>query len=236
MEALDITTLIFALVAIFVVWKLRSVLGTRAGHEKPPTDFAARRENRAPVADDAKVVRLPSAANDTAPPPPAVPDADRWKGFAEPGTPVAQGLDAIRAIDPQFDAANFIAGASAAYEMIVVAFAAGDRKTLKGLLSRDVYESFSAAITERETRGESVAMTFVSIDKAQIEQALMRGPVAHVTVRFQSKLITATSDKAGAVIDGNPDKIVDIVDVWTFSRDMTSRDPNWPLVATEAGQ
>jgi predicted lipid-binding transport protein (Tim44 family) len=120
--------------------------------------------------------------------------------------------------------------------MIVTAFANGDRKTLKDLLSRDVYDGFERAIVERERRGEKVETTFVSIDRADIAAVEVRGTSAQITVRFLSKLITATRDAAGAVVDGSPDVVVDVTDVWTFARTLGSRDPNWQLVATEAGQ
>ena len=112
----------------------------------------------------------------------------------------------------------------------------GDRRTLKNLLSREVYDGFEAAIKEREKRGETVETRFVSIDKADIAAAEMRGRTAQVTVRFVSQLISVTRDKDGNVIDGNADKVTDVTDVWTFARDVSSRDPNWKLVATEAGQ
>jgi predicted lipid-binding transport protein (Tim44 family) len=162
--------------------------------------------------------------------------AERWKGVAEPGSSVAAGLDAIAAADPSFDAKHFLAGAKQAYEMIVTAFAEGDQRTLKNMLSRDVYEGFEAAIREREGRGEAVESRFVSIDKADIVGAELRGRTAHVTVRFVSQLVSVTRDRAGAVVDGSPDKVTDVTDVWTFARDAQARDPNWKLVATEAGQ
>ncbi len=119
--------------------------------------------------------------------------------------------------------------------MIVGAFAAGDRKALKGLLSRDVYDGFEAAIRDREAKGETVENKFVSLDTADIIGAELRNNTAQVTVRFVSQLISATRDKAGNVIDGSPDKVTEVTDVWTFARDVTARDPNWKLVATEAG-
>ena len=129
-----------------------------------------------------------------------------------------------------------MAGARAAYEMIVMAYAEGDRRTLKNLLSREVYEGFEAAIRERESRGETVETRFVAIDKSDITGAEVRGHTAQVTLRFVSQLVSVTRDKAGNVIDGNPEKVTDVTDVWTFARDVSSRDPNWKLVATEAGQ
>ncbi|WP_460449864.1 Tim44/TimA family putative adaptor protein [Alsobacter sp. SYSU BS001988] len=232
-DSFDITTIIFLALAVFVIWRLRSVLGTRTGNERPP--MMRRAEPQAPAAaNDSNVVRLDRAPESPAPEL-GQRDPDRWKGVAEPGTPLAASLDAIAAAENGFDARGFREGAKSAYEMIVTAFAAGDRRALKELLSKDVYDGFVAAIGEREKRGEKVETTFVSIDKAELVDAQLRGRSAQITVRFLSKLITATRDRTGAVVDGAPDKVVDVTDVWTFARDAGSRDPNWKLVATEAG-
>jgi predicted lipid-binding transport protein (Tim44 family) len=118
----------------------------------------------------------------------------------------------------------------------VTAFAAADRRTLRGLLSREVYDGFDAAIRERESRGEIVETRFVSIDKADMIGAELRGRAAQITVRFVSQLVSVTHHRSGAVIEGSPDKVTDVTDVWTFARDVAGRDPNWKLVATEAGQ
>jgi predicted lipid-binding transport protein (Tim44 family) len=232
----DIYTIIFLALAVFIFLRLRSVLGQRTGRERPPYDPYSARDARAP-AGDGKVVALPPRNAETVSPP--AEDAEpleRWKGIAEPGGPVAAGLDAIAAADRDFDARQFVFGARSAYEMIVTAFAAGDRKTLKSLLSKDVYEGFEAAIRAREGKGESVETRFVSLDDADVIGAELRGNTEHLTVRFVSQLITVTRDKAGEVVDGSPDKLTDVTDIWTFAREATSRDPNWKLVATEAGQ
>lgn len=120
-----------------------------------------------------------------------------------------------------------------AYEMIVMAYADGDRKTLKNLLSRDVYDGFVQAISDREARSEKIQSSFVGIDKANIVAAEMKGSEAHVTLRIISELISATRNKAGEVIDGDPETVAEVKDVWTFARDTRSKDPNWKLVATE---
>jgi predicted lipid-binding transport protein (Tim44 family) len=238
-DSFDITTLIFIVLAVFVIWRLRSVLGQKTGSEQPPFDPMSRRDaplrpGNAPAESDHNVVRLPGA---NGPRPAAeVPPGERWKGIAEPGTPTAQALDGIVRLEPNFDAAEFLEGAKGAYEMIVTAYAQGDRSTLKDLLSREVYEGFERAITERERRGETVETTFVSIDKAELAGAELQGKTAQVVVRFLSKLITATRDASGAVVDGGLDTVADVTDVWTFARTLGSRDPNWHLVATEAGQ
>lgn len=232
----DIYTIIFLALAVFIFLRLRSVLGQRTGRERPPMDPYAARDARPQGSD--KVVALPNRKPDAAAPRPAesVETTERWKGVAETGSPVAAGLDAVAEADKSFDANHFIVGARAAYEMIVGAFAAGDRRTLKNLLAREVYDGFDAAIRERETKGETIESRFVSLETAEIIGAEMRGTTAQVTVRFISQLITATRDKSGNVVDGNPDKVTDVTDVWTFARDLSSRDPNWKLVATEAGQ
>lgn len=237
-DSLDITTIIFLALAVFVIWRLRSVLGQKTGHEQPPEAF--RREpppaGRAPVrpGEGDNVVRLPGSQGTRASIVETSPD--RWKGIAPAGSPVAAGLDEIVRHEPAFDPQVFLQGAKAAYEMIVTAFATGDRKTLQGLLSREVYEGFEQAIAERERRNERVETTFVSIDRAEITGVEVRNRVAQVTVRFGSQLITATRDAAGQVVDGSPEAVSDVTDVWTFARTLGSRDPNWPLVATEAGQ
>jgi len=232
----DIYTIIFLALAVFIFLRLRSVLGQRTGRERPPYDpYSARDAVRSPATD--KVVTLPSQRVEPAarPAEPAPAPGERWKGIAETGSSVAAGLDAIVAQDAGFDAQHFITGARTAYEMIVTTFAEGDRRQLRSLLSREVFDGFDAAITERENRGESAETRFVSIDGATITAAELRGRTAQITVRFVSKLISATRDRSGTVIDGNAEKVTDVTDVWTFARDVSSRDPNWKVVATEAG-
>ncbi len=231
----DIYTIIFLALAVFIFLRLRSVLGQRTGRERPPYDPYSAREVRGATNDN--VVALPGRSTPEGTPQPVASDpAERVKGAAEPGSPAAVGLDAIARDDTSFDAKHFITGARAAYEMIVLAFAEGDRRSLKNLLSREVYDGFETAITEREGRGESAETRFVAIDKADITGAELRGRTAQVTVRFVSQLVSVTRDKSGNVIDGSPEKVTDVTDVWTFARDLSSRDPNWKLVATEAGQ
>jgi predicted lipid-binding transport protein (Tim44 family) len=236
-DVFDIYTIIFLALAVFIFLRLRSVLGQRTGRERPPYDPYSAREPVRPATDN--VVALPNRASETVPPkvPSEPPSAgERWKDLAAPGSAVAAGLDAVAAADPQFDAQHFIAGARAAYEMIVLAYAEGDRRTLKNLLSREVYEGFEAAIRERENKGETVETRFVAIDKSDIAGVELRARIVQITVRFVSQLISVTRDKSANVIEGNPDKVTDVTDVWTFARDLSSRDPNWKLVATEAGQ
>lgn len=237
-SSFDFTTLIFLGLAVFVAWKLRSVLGTRTGMEKPPVDpFSRKGQDGGPASaapqetakNASNVIRLPGAAND--PVPRRSPPAERWHGAA---APFAASLDAIVAQEPDFDPVTFADGARRAYEYIVTAFAAGDRKSLKPLLAKDVLEGFESAITEREKRGEKVETAFVSIDKAELTHVEVRAGVAQITMRFASKLITATRDTTGKVVDGDAAAVADVTDIWTFSRQLGSRDPSWMLVATEA--
>ena len=242
-DSLDVTTIVFAVLAIFVLFKLRSVLGTRTGNEQPPTNPFARprpdeRKAGEPEGSEASnVIRLPGAVHDQAASTagdaaPQISPQERWGALGDAAA--WDGLDAIVAADRSFSGKGFVDGARVAYEMIVTAFAAGKRDALKGLLAPDVFESFAGAIAAREERGETVETTFVSIEKSQITDAHLRGKTAQITMRFASKLITVTHDKTGAVIDGSPDRVVDVIDVWTFARESGSQDPNWKLVATES--
>ena len=190
----DIYTIIFLALAVFIFLRLRSVLGQRTGRERPPYDPYSARDAVRGAAND-NVVALPGRAAE-APPKPAEaaepPSAGRVS--PRPDTPVAAGLDAMVHEDPAFDAKHFITGARAAYEMIVTAYAEGDRRNLKNLLSREVYDGFEAAIRERETKGETAETRFVSIDKSDITAAEMRGRTAQVTMRFVSQLVSVTRD------------------------------------------
>ena len=229
----DIYTIIFLALAVFIFLRLRNVLGQRTGSERPPFDRAAR--NAVQGAPDSNIVSMPGKVMDQAPLAPTAevaPPSDRWKGLAEPDSALAQGLDAIAAQDSSFDPRHFLSGARSAYEMIVLAFANGDRRALRDLLSSEVYESFEAVIKDRERHEQMTETRFVSIDKAELVAAEQRDRTAQLTVRFVSQMISVTRDKAATIVDGNPDRVADITDVWTFARDTTSRDPNWKLVGT----
>ncbi|WP_441244240.1 Tim44/TimA family putative adaptor protein [Tardiphaga sp. 768_D3_N2_1] len=231
---MDIYTIIFLALAVFIFIRLRNVLGQRTGEERPPFDRAARDA----LPPEGNVVPMPGGPVDQTAPAPAadVSPAERWKGITEPGTPLAAGLDAVVDQDSSFDPRHFITGAKSAYEMIVLAFANGDRRSLKDLLSSEVFDSFDAVIKDREKNEQKTETRFVSIDKAELVGAEVRDRAAQLTVRFVSQMISVTRDKTGAVVDGNADKVSDITDVWTFARDITSRDPNWKLVGTGSVQ
>lgn len=227
---LDPTTIIFALLAIFVVWRLKSVLGTRVDIERPPSPGAAGAPGQ--TAESGKVIQLPGAAGR----PPA-------NGPARPGFDTAQyastekgrgGLAEVMSADPGFDPARFEAGAKVAYEMIVRAFAGGDKVTLNNLLSPEVYAGFASAIDQRQKAGEQTTTKLVSIDETDVLEGAAKNGAAQITVRFSAKMITATQDKTGAVIHGDPDLVISTDDLWTFAREIGSSDPTWRLVATES--
>jgi len=219
-------------IAVVLLFKLRSVLGTRTGNERRYDPV--QREQQPELRRDDNVIHIPgrepvkndsdSATEDGAP---------IWQGYAEPGSALAGGLEKIAAADPGFSPRSFLEGARIAYEMVVQAFAEGDKKALKPLLSREVFDGFSGAIDIRQKNGETLESKFVGIDNSEIVAAELAGRKASVTVRFIADLISATRNRAGEVIDGDAVKVRQITDVWTFERDVSSRDPNWRLVSTE---
>ena len=235
----DLTTLVTLAIAVFIFFRLRSVLGKRTGHQRPPFDPRDLRNDRSsPSAQPGEnIVTLPnrtsrrqgSEKSGEADHATQVADA-----IAKPGSKLHEQLRSLAAADAEFDPARFIEGARMAYEMIVTAFADGDRKTLKNLLSREVYEGFATAISDRESRGEEVRSSFVGIDAADIRGAELAGADEQITVRFVSQIISATYDTKGELVDGDPDQIAEVTDIWTFARDIRSKDPNWKLVATGA--
>ncbi|AMS39730.1 Tim44/TimA family putative adaptor protein [Aminobacter sp. NyZ550] len=233
MEFFDFGTIFFLIAAVVIFFQLRNVLGRRTGNERPPFDpyTAARSKPQDANGKPENVVSLPQRKR--APGEAADEAYVAIDAFAKPGTELNKGLRAIKDADASFEPKGFVDGAKMAYEMIVMAYADGDRKTLKNLLSREVFDGFVAAIADREGRSEKIQSSFVGIDKADIVSAEMKGGEAHVTLRIVSELISATRDKAGEVIDGDPETVAEVKDVWTFARDTRSRDPNWKLVATE---
>jgi predicted lipid-binding transport protein (Tim44 family) len=213
--------LLLAMVAGFVLLRLRSVLGRRTGHERPPATLGERE-----VEEEGKVVALPERNRRPAP------EAAAAEKLA--GGPAAAGLTRIQVADRSFDPKGFVEGAKAAYELVVTAFAAGDRTALKPLLSKDVFGDFDHAIGEREAAGHRQETTLVGIKSAEIVDADLKGRIAEVTIRFVSEIINATRAADGSVVAGNPNAVDQVTDVWTFARDTRSSDPNWTLIGTSA--
>jgi predicted lipid-binding transport protein (Tim44 family) len=242
---IDAITLIFLVLAVVVFLKLRSVLGRRTGHEESRLErYRAQREasqRNGKIATQEKVVTLPRREREEVETAPVAEPGkvrtdleERVKGLAGDNAGMAAGLLDIAGADQSFDPDQFLKGARAAYEIIVTAFAEGNRKTLKDLLSRDVHDGFVGAIAEREARGEQVDQSFVGIKSADIVEAELKAGVAQVTVKFVSELISATRDRVGEVIAGDPKRIKEVTDIWTFAREVASRNPNWKLIATQA--
>ena len=235
--------ILIGLVAVFLILRLRSVLGKRTGNERPPAANPFERPAPPPVpprAGDAppsaggndNVIPLPSA---NPPPPPKI------SGTTGPGAiratvlpNASAGVAAIRAVDPSFDAAMFAGGARAAFTTIVEAFARSDAKTLRGLLDDQTYASFEGAIRSREQNKEKVEATLIGFEASDVARAEMQGSHADVTVRFVSEQINVTRNAEGLVVDGNPNEVQRVVDLWTFRRDTKSSDPNWLLIKTES--
>jgi predicted lipid-binding transport protein (Tim44 family) len=244
----DLITLIALIVAVAAILKLRSVLGHRTDDDDQRVERLKAREREAgraaaTEAASADVIRMPRRDRDALQPAPAVEAPastaeTRIKAYPVSDPAITNGLLEIAKFDTSLDPEMFLTGAGRAYEMIVSAFAEGNRRALKDLLSREVYDGFIGAIGEREIREEKVEQQFVGIKKAEIVEAELKDGIASITVRFISELISATINKAGEVISGDTQKIKDVTDIWTFSRDVSTArargNPNWKLVATQA--
>jgi predicted lipid-binding transport protein (Tim44 family) len=241
---IDLITIISLVVAVVVIFKLRSVLGKRTSDDEARVERARIERQQAAARGDDKVVTLPrrereradGIGGETVSQVSAAEAEERIRSFAAGNQAVAKGLLDIHKLDSAFEPEGFLRGAKQAYEMIVTGYAEGNRKLLKDLLSKDVFDGFVAAIAERDQRGEQIDQSFVGILKSDVVEAEVKANVAHVTVRFVSQLISATRDKAGVVVSGDPQKVREVTDVWTFSRDVgTARarqNPNWKLAAT----
>jgi predicted lipid-binding transport protein (Tim44 family) len=213
---LTVEIVLLAMIALFVGLRLYSVLGTRTGHEQQPVirPEPAAEKPRPQVAADV-------SAN------PAEPTGLAYEQGA------ATGIRAIIAADPNFDVARFIEGAQAAYRMVLEAFWKGDRAELAFLADDKVRTAFEAAIDEREAAGHTLDNRLVAIERAAIEDARLDGRVAEIDIRFDAFIAAVTRDKDGLLVGGSMSDAVPANDVWTFQRDLKSRDPNWRLVETD---
>ncbi len=236
--------ILIGLVAVFLILRLRSVLGKRTGSERPPTrdpftppapPTAAPRVGDAPSGGQSgndNIVPLPTAS---APPPRPSLATTGPGGIRATVLPTASpGVAAIRAADPSFEPTGFSAGARAAFTTIVEAFARGDTAVLRPLLDGPTYASFEAAIRGRAERKEKAETTLIGFEASDIAAAELQGTTATVTVRFVSEQINVVRNADGQIIDGNPNEVQKVIDLWTFRRDTKSSDPNWLLVKTES--
>ena len=210
-----------AMVAGVILFRLYTVLGRRTGNERE------------------RLSRFDRAPNETADGIVALPDRNRLRGdmaAARPLDEVEQAMLDIKLADRTFETEHFVSGAKKAHELIVTAFAKGDRETLRPLLNDEVYDAFDHAIRERESRGETVKFTLVGYRDVKISHASLKGRAAEITVNFAVQFISSTSKADGTVIEGDPAAVRDVTDVWSFSRDLRGSDPNWTLVATSGGE
>ncbi|MEO0619470.1 MAG: Tim44/TimA family putative adaptor protein [Pseudomonadota bacterium] len=234
---MDIYTIVFLVLAVVIFLRLRNVLGRRTGHERPPIDYAPRERQASgdPAGERDNVVPLPGAGQPNVAREETLEDAeDRIRDFAPKENAVQGGLLEIVRRDTSFDPQNFVSGAKAAYEMVVTAFAEGNKKTLKPLLAGDVYDGFVQSIDARKRDELETDSNFIGINSADIIEAEVKDSSAHVTVKFVSQLITAIRNKQGEVVEGDPKRVREVTDIWTFAREVPSNNPNWKLIATQA--
>lgn len=236
---LTIDLVVFAIIAAFLVYRLRSVLGTRHGDERQrPNPFQPEEMPKRAEVAAVPLVRAPAQGRPI-----------NWDGISsliedrkeassdgQMSSPVREGLSEIAAADGAFDVQDFVYGAKSAFVAIVTAFARGDRGALKPLLSEALFNDFSAGIGAREKAGHSATIDIRKIGAARIVQARLAGVMAYVTVDFDVEEVSVTRDAAGAVVEGDPDKVRDVTDTWTFARDIRAVDPNWILIETGSGE
>jgi predicted lipid-binding transport protein (Tim44 family) len=234
--------ILIGLVAVFLILRLRSVLGKRTGNERPPArdpftppapPTATPRVGDAPANQgNDNVVPLPTA---NAPAPRQSSATSGPGGIRATVMPTATaGVAAIRAADPSFEPIGFTGGARAAFTAIVEAFAKGDTAALRSLLDGPTFSSFEGAIRGRVERKEKAETTLIGFEASDVAAAELQGTNASVTVRFVSEQINVLRNADGQIIDGNPNEVQKVIDLWTFSRDTKSSDPNWLLVKTES--
>ncbi|MCW5732515.1 MAG: Tim44 domain-containing protein [Enhydrobacter sp.] len=229
--------ILIGLVAIFLILRLRSVLGKRTGNERPPARDPFAPPTPPPSAGPPRAGDAPSGNDNVVPlpnqrPPLAVNAPGGIRSTVLP-TAVA-GTAAIQAADPAFEPTGFAAGARSAFATIVEAFAKGDIGPLQALLDPQTFASFKSAIEARVQRGEKAETTLIGFEASDIARAEMEGGFAVVTVRFVSEQINVLRNADGQIADGNPNEVQKVIDLWTFRRDTRSSDPNWQLIKTES--
>lgn len=228
-----IDIILFAMIAIFLVLRLRGALGRR-DHDENNFDEIFRRDQQ-DDGQDGNVIQLPEREDGVHHAGPSA-DGDFPKTETEDWATdeLARGIRDIRSRDASFNSEDFLVGARVAFEMVLNAYASGDTETLKNLLSPDVYANFAKVILDREQAGHVMEDTLVGIQSADIMEAYLEGRAAHVTIKFVTDQINLIRDENGDVVDGSPNTVITATDFWTFSRDTKSRDPNWTLVATRS--
>jgi predicted lipid-binding transport protein (Tim44 family) len=216
--------ILFAMIAAFLVFRLRSVLGRRTGHERPPPESVAPRPEDPKPQDNVIDLHDRNTAE----------EQEEELAALNSDDPLVAGIAQIRAADSNFSPDTFSDGAKMAFEMVVQAFAEGDVDTLRSLLNDEVYENFSIAVKQRQEAEEELETTVIGIKSADILEARLESRMAFVTVKFQSEQVNVTRDKDGEVVDGDPVQVTEVTDIWTFARNTRARDPNWTLVETRS--
>lgn len=222
--------LIFAAIAVFLIYRLNSILGTRSGQERerknpftpgsvsPPVPQARLQQQAQPVRTERPLAGMDQLIDNS----------------ANEGGRIETGLAEIVAADPRFELQAFMQGARAAFEMIVTAYNNGDESALRPLLSPKLYADFVAGIRARAAAGHKSEVIIHRIKAARVNEAHLGGTMAYITVDFDVEETTVTRDAGGNVVDGNPDRIFSVEDIWTFSRDIRASDPNWTLIETRS--
>ncbi len=217
-----IDILFFAMVAVFLALRLRSVLGRRTGQERRRTEGFGDMPNNNRSTDN--VVSIGDRGSSPT-------DHDQAIEALSDET-VKAGLNQIRQVDQSFDLGQFQSGARMAFEMIVESYAAGDKDTLRPLLADQVFRGFAHAIDERAAIEQSLDTQLLNVGHPTVLEAGLDGSAARVTLRFESEQLNITRDRDGNIIDGNPGETEEVVDIWTFERDTQTDDPNWVLIET----
>ena len=229
-----IDIILFAMIAAFLVLRLRSVLGRRDGHEGGYKDIFRRETTNDNHKHDEKaddnIVKLADREEEKQNPEEEE-EANILSGMDKA---LATGITQVKRADPSFDHQEFVSGARIAFEMILGAYAAGDEKSLSPLLSQEVFANFSQAIRDRGEAGDVMEDALVGINSADAVEIFMEGTIANVTVKIVSEQIKVVRNAEGEIIEGDENKVIEVTDFWTFARDTKSDDPNWTLVATRS--
>lgn len=216
--------ILFAMIAAFLVYRLGSVLGKRTGHERPGSKgfgSVGGNEGKSAESNNDNVVDMPHAD--------AASEEEK-----EPETPLGAAITQIKVAEPGFTRTVFVQGARAAFEMVITAFALGDMRTLRSLLSDEVYDNFAEAIRSRERQSQTWETTLIGIDEVEIVEASVNGSNALIAVKFVSQQVNATRDESGKVVGGDPNSVEKVTDIWSFAHVLAASDPNWTLVATRS--
>ncbi|HEX8057994.1 MAG TPA: Tim44/TimA family putative adaptor protein [Novosphingobium sp.] len=227
---MTVEIVILAMIAAFLGLRLYSVLGRRAEHEEETMPGRIDGKAGTNAAPAAPAPRQPVERQQQAPSPALQP-----RSIPAVTATVERGLRSIASADRQFDAYAFIEGARSAYRMILEAFWRGDKDELRQLCDRDVYEGFAAAIDARVAAGETLDNRLVRIEEAMISAASFDAPFARITVRFRSDIAAVTRNAEGTVVAGSLNDAVEAIDIWSFSRNVASSDPDWLLDETDEG-